>query len=545
MPIPTSINDLSATPGANFPAGSDSPDVIDNVFREHAAYIAQLRDRTVNAADVGYMPAGAGTATRTSESKLREWVTPEDFLDSPTEAARIIAALSRGTVYFPHGGDYDLNGQDITVSNSVTCFFGAGVTFRNGRLRFIPTDAQKRVTFVGSVNFVDASLRVQGLQNLEHTDPFEADSTSVTFTSSAINVTNIYSTGAATTSIDLWNLKNSDVGVISVTGTAGGIAGAQAVLVQDLYDSRIAGLIVNGGWPMGVQFDSSSLRPAFSACRSHIGFVRVKKSIPDESGDHGLYFHGAYASTIGTVTGTGWGGTIASCADFKFRDNQECSVGVTVVDRMRITADNNYSFFTIINRDNEFGSMTCGVSLAMVATTPGYSLNNVIGNLKTPHISADSNKATQGGFHFTGLCSIGVSPASSTVTAYGLVFRDAEIDLVNSPVFVGNFFTAKDATFNGDLVCQPVSASTTTLSDVRINGAFTHNGASAAHAFDWDRVHVTGSISIAGSGASRTTSANWRFVSSDAVEVADTTFRPETKKYRFVAFSDAVYNSLG
>jgi len=45
MPIPTNINDLSVTPELNFPEGSDTPDVIDNVFREHAAYIAQLRDR--------------------------------------------------------------------------------------------------------------------------------------------------------------------------------------------------------------------------------------------------------------------------------------------------------------------------------------------------------------------------------------------------------------------------------------------------------------------------------------------------------------------
>jgi len=44
MPIPTSIDDLSVIPGDNFPQGTDSPDVLDNVIREHAAYIAELRD---------------------------------------------------------------------------------------------------------------------------------------------------------------------------------------------------------------------------------------------------------------------------------------------------------------------------------------------------------------------------------------------------------------------------------------------------------------------------------------------------------------------
>lgn len=44
MPLPSSIDDLSIIPGDNFPLGTDAPDVLDNVIREHAAYIAQLRN---------------------------------------------------------------------------------------------------------------------------------------------------------------------------------------------------------------------------------------------------------------------------------------------------------------------------------------------------------------------------------------------------------------------------------------------------------------------------------------------------------------------
>lgn len=44
MPLPTSIDDLSTIPGDNFPQGTDAPDVLDNVIREHAAYIAELRN---------------------------------------------------------------------------------------------------------------------------------------------------------------------------------------------------------------------------------------------------------------------------------------------------------------------------------------------------------------------------------------------------------------------------------------------------------------------------------------------------------------------
>jgi hypothetical protein len=50
MPIPTLITDLSTTAASNYPAGSDSPSVLDDVQRSHAAFIAQLRDNpTANA----------------------------------------------------------------------------------------------------------------------------------------------------------------------------------------------------------------------------------------------------------------------------------------------------------------------------------------------------------------------------------------------------------------------------------------------------------------------------------------------------------------
>ncbi len=44
MPTPTVITDLSTTAANNYPAGSDSPAVLDDVQRAHAAFIAQLRD---------------------------------------------------------------------------------------------------------------------------------------------------------------------------------------------------------------------------------------------------------------------------------------------------------------------------------------------------------------------------------------------------------------------------------------------------------------------------------------------------------------------
>lgn len=44
MPVPASINDLSTTAGSNYPAGGESPAVLDDYQRAHASFIAQLRD---------------------------------------------------------------------------------------------------------------------------------------------------------------------------------------------------------------------------------------------------------------------------------------------------------------------------------------------------------------------------------------------------------------------------------------------------------------------------------------------------------------------
>lgn len=43
MPVPSSIVDLSAVAGSNYPSGSESPSTADDYFRAHASFIAKLR----------------------------------------------------------------------------------------------------------------------------------------------------------------------------------------------------------------------------------------------------------------------------------------------------------------------------------------------------------------------------------------------------------------------------------------------------------------------------------------------------------------------
>lgn len=77
MPVPATINDLSTTAGANYPAGTESPSTIDDYLRAHASFIATLRDgkvgdtgdetiagvKTFSSTIVGNVSGNAGSAT--------------------------------------------------------------------------------------------------------------------------------------------------------------------------------------------------------------------------------------------------------------------------------------------------------------------------------------------------------------------------------------------------------------------------------------------------------------------------------------------------
>ena len=494
---------------------------------------------------VGFKQLGTGAVDRTALAKLRESVSVKDFGSVgdgvANDATPVTTVLQSGTAWFPQDTTYNLNGQDITISNSVTCYFGRGVKFTNGRLQFRPTDTEKRVSFHGDFNIEQGSLRVGGYADVSHTDPIKPDVNAVSFSCSNINVKDMYST--AEQSVHLLNLKNSSIGVVTVSGAAGS-QGMKGVLLQDIYDSNILGIDVDGTWTAGVEFDQSSLRPAYSFTRSKCGFIKAKKTNADVSGQHGVYFHGCKDSQIGTVEALGWGQDISSSADLKFRDANGCEFDRVSVGRFRITSDDNYSF-TQITKDNTFNNVSCSVSFALATSGTGYALNNTIANLRTPNMGFDNNKAVERGVVLTGFCEIGVSTTGATINATGIAFESATVTLLNEAAFTGPVFSAKETIFNGALSFKPTQASTMKLNGVTVNGDINHIGNFTTHNLIWTRTHATGNILVESSSVSRVTNAFWRFVSSDQPEIADTLKRPDNKNYRYVAFADAVYNSLG
>lgn len=80
MPIPTTLADLSTTPGDNFPDGGELPTTVDDYLRAHAALIAQLRDTLVPPGTVitvamgsppdGYLKANGDLVSRTTYASL-------------------------------------------------------------------------------------------------------------------------------------------------------------------------------------------------------------------------------------------------------------------------------------------------------------------------------------------------------------------------------------------------------------------------------------------------------------------------------------------
>ena len=86
MAVPTLITELSTTAASNAPAGSDSPIILDDIQRAHAAFIAQLRDRDSSFALTLLDDADAAAARATLGLKMlgfeQTWQMPTRVLDT-------------------------------------------------------------------------------------------------------------------------------------------------------------------------------------------------------------------------------------------------------------------------------------------------------------------------------------------------------------------------------------------------------------------------------------------------------------------------------
>lgn len=454
------------------------------------------------------------------------------------ESAAVALALASGTVVFPQGTTYELGGADITISNSVNIIIGKGSKFQNGRLQFRPTDASKHVKINGHLRMVNGAIRIAGVDDVDWADPEEPSDSSITLICDDITVTQFFVSGSP--ALQIGNTRFARVGRLYADADGAG-AGERGVYLFNNFDYH--GESAEGlEYAMCVEVDATSTYPSRAMARCRLGTVRVNKtpaSVPDVSGYHGFYFHGARDTFIGHVEGEGWGDTISSSATFKFRDNIDCKVARTNVDTFRTTSDDNYDF-TLSTSRNKFGPMTCTESFSMVNSGTGVHVENEFDSLTTPILSLDGNGGAADGIILTGRCSIGGS--SGVINSTALTFRNADVTLTSTPAFTAGRFAAYRTTFRQALSLTPNTASTYTLRHCDVIGAIQHVAAAttSAHTLDMAYVHATGAIEMNNTGSGVRTGL-FRCVISDAAEPA-AGLQPDVKTYYQSRFSDVAYS---
>lgn len=133
MPVPSSINDLSTTPGTNSPAGSESPALIDDYLRFLASCVAILRDRfpslgNVTIADLvltGFVQEGIGTLVGstpviTPAPSIRTWTLIAN--STPTET---LVNGQSVTLHITAGG-FSVTWPSVTWLNTIAPALGTG-----------------------------------------------------------------------------------------------------------------------------------------------------------------------------------------------------------------------------------------------------------------------------------------------------------------------------------------------------------------------------------------------------------------------------------
>lgn len=175
MPVPSTIADLSTTPGSNSPAGSESPNLFDDYLRTAFAFIKQLEGQSVNLTG-NQTIAGV----KTFSSPIAGSVTGNAGTATKLQTARTIGGVpfdGSANINLPGvntAGNQNTSGNAATATTDnqhfgigqswfdVTTSRASGTTYTNTTTRPIVISARSGVGASGSVaGYVSGNLVVQ------------------------------------------------------------------------------------------------------------------------------------------------------------------------------------------------------------------------------------------------------------------------------------------------------------------------------------------------------------------------------------------------
>jgi len=165
MPIPSAISDLSTTPSLNSPAGSESPALVDDYLRTHAAFIKQVSDSKANDADVVKLtgnqtidgtktfssPIAGSTTTQVSLTGNETIAGTKTFSSAP-----LVPGLNGGQLAGMRNkiinGNFQVNQRGYVSGTNV----GAANTYTLDRWRVVTSGQNITFTASGNGNLVTA-----------------------------------------------------------------------------------------------------------------------------------------------------------------------------------------------------------------------------------------------------------------------------------------------------------------------------------------------------------------------------------------------------
>ena len=157
MPLPTTIADLSRTPASNYPAGTDSPSVLDDVQRTHASFIAQLRDY-FPATPTGMIFDYAGTSAPTG------YLLCDGSAISRTTYAALFAVV--GTTWGAGDGSTTFNVPDLRRRTTI----GSGGTVISGPANTVGATGGAETITIAATNLpAHTHAFTTGIESVPHT----------------------------------------------------------------------------------------------------------------------------------------------------------------------------------------------------------------------------------------------------------------------------------------------------------------------------------------------------------------------------------------